>query len=306
MRGDCWGTWLIMLGFMDLGWPRVCRRPTSVLYNLCIWYLSKVGSYQHDHYFLLDDWIKKKILPLYLPMALCVLDCSNSIANTLELLQPLISQWSLFIFRADSRFAPSQWEMALLCNVVSHWLGAKPRISPDIVCLPIIAVYYNVYSMLLAREHQSWNSHDTLRGVLQDRGNSLATNGFPSQKASNAKVWCFYYFSAVNPNNMLNNQLSCWWFEMPWHSCGITNDFFSRLPEEPALNPSDPHYWHLVFLSNKVIMCALCVIMTSTGNPILFCRNNFCLEILFKTSCVDFCNIVKSLAAESSNVSMVT
>ena len=31
MRGDCWGTWLVMLGFMDLGWPRVCRRSTSVL-----------------------------------------------------------------------------------------------------------------------------------------------------------------------------------------------------------------------------------------------------------------------------------
>ena len=31
MRGDCWGTWLIMLGFMDLRWPRVCRRSTSVL-----------------------------------------------------------------------------------------------------------------------------------------------------------------------------------------------------------------------------------------------------------------------------------
>ena len=29
------------------------------------------------------------------------------------------------IFRADSRFAPSQWETALLCNDVSHWLGAK-------------------------------------------------------------------------------------------------------------------------------------------------------------------------------------
>ena len=34
MRGDCWGTWLIMLGFMDLRWPMVCRRSTSVL--LCI------------------------------------------------------------------------------------------------------------------------------------------------------------------------------------------------------------------------------------------------------------------------------
>ena len=26
--------------------------------------------------------------------------------------------------RADSRFAPCQWETALLCNDVSHWLGA--------------------------------------------------------------------------------------------------------------------------------------------------------------------------------------
>ena len=27
--------------------------------------------------------------------------------------------------RADSRFAPGQWETALLCNDVSHWLGAN-------------------------------------------------------------------------------------------------------------------------------------------------------------------------------------
>ena len=35
MIGNCWGTWLIMLGFMDLGWPRVCRRSTSVLLCSC-------------------------------------------------------------------------------------------------------------------------------------------------------------------------------------------------------------------------------------------------------------------------------
>ena len=29
------------------------------------------------------------------------------------------------ILRADSRFAPSQWETALLCNDVSYWLGAN-------------------------------------------------------------------------------------------------------------------------------------------------------------------------------------
>ena len=27
--------------------------------------------------------------------------------------------------RADSRFAPSQWETALFCNDISHWLGAS-------------------------------------------------------------------------------------------------------------------------------------------------------------------------------------
>ena len=32
---------------------------------------------------------------------------------------------NISLFRADSRFAPSQWEMVLLCNDVSHWLGAS-------------------------------------------------------------------------------------------------------------------------------------------------------------------------------------
>ena len=33
--------------------------------------------------------------------------------------------WTQYMCRADSRFAPSQWETALLCNDVSHWLGAS-------------------------------------------------------------------------------------------------------------------------------------------------------------------------------------
>ena len=31
--------------------------------------------------------------------------------------------WGKHVNRADPRFAPSQWEAALLCNDVSHWLG---------------------------------------------------------------------------------------------------------------------------------------------------------------------------------------
>ena len=32
---------------------------------------------------------------------------------------------NMYSVRADSRFAPSQWETALLCNDVSHWLGTN-------------------------------------------------------------------------------------------------------------------------------------------------------------------------------------
>ena len=36
--------------------------------------------------------------------------------------------------RADSRFAPSQWETALLCNAVSHWLGASLESALTLHC----------------------------------------------------------------------------------------------------------------------------------------------------------------------------
>ena len=37
----------------------------------------------------------------------------------------LMNKFECHILRADSRFAPSQWETALLCNNASHWLGAS-------------------------------------------------------------------------------------------------------------------------------------------------------------------------------------
>ena len=36
--------------------------------------------------------------------------------------------------RADSRFAPRQWETALLCNDVSHWLGANLKSALGMTC----------------------------------------------------------------------------------------------------------------------------------------------------------------------------
>ena len=52
-------------------------------------------------------------------------------------LHPVARKWTCLPFshahiqrdRVDFRFAPSQWETALLCNDVSHWLGTKLELA---------------------------------------------------------------------------------------------------------------------------------------------------------------------------------
>ena len=63
--------------------------------------------------------------------------------------------------RADSRFAPSQWETALLCNDVSHWLGANVDSALKIIYIYINSRYSNIISLCivcLVRLHAGNNS----------------------------------------------------------------------------------------------------------------------------------------------------
>ena len=46
----------------------------------------------------------------------------SQVLHQMYVLMPLQSSYS---YRADSRFAPSQWEPSLHSNAVSHWLGAN-------------------------------------------------------------------------------------------------------------------------------------------------------------------------------------
>ena len=43
-------------------------------------------------------------------------------------------------FRADSRIVPSQWEMALLCNNVSHWLGANLESALELIHCSLVTI----------------------------------------------------------------------------------------------------------------------------------------------------------------------
>ena len=49
----------------------------------------------------------------------------TSLANRLTSDQTIFMSHIPFYFRADSRFVPSQWETALFCYDVSHWLVAN-------------------------------------------------------------------------------------------------------------------------------------------------------------------------------------
>ena len=44
--------------------------------------------------------------------------------------------------RAESRFAPSQWETVLLCNNVSHWVGASLESALIMIILPRLHCCY--------------------------------------------------------------------------------------------------------------------------------------------------------------------
>ena len=49
--------------------------------------------------------------------------------------------------------------------------------------------------------------------------NPLVTNSFPSQRANNAKFWCFHSGSV---DKLLNKQPRHHWFQMPWHPYDVT------------------------------------------------------------------------------------
>ena len=51
--------------------------------------------------------------------------CVQSIISVLPLLLLYLGDIVLYWTRAGSTFVPSQWETALLCYDVSHWLGAS-------------------------------------------------------------------------------------------------------------------------------------------------------------------------------------
>ena len=63
---------------------------------------------------------------LQIPIRLCCMVPQGGLLPPSYTDSTLVAHWKHQRYlRADSRFASSQWETALLCNDVSHWLGTS-------------------------------------------------------------------------------------------------------------------------------------------------------------------------------------
>ena len=98
----------------------------------------------------------------------------------------------LSIFRADSRFAPSQWETALLCNDVSHCLGAKLEST-----------------LILMICEDNLSSGFTKQRVDNDE---IYFDGFPSQRG---------YIYLLLAQQAVEQMIYFRRFETPWRSCDV-------------------------------------------------------------------------------------
>ena len=72
--------------------------------------------------------------------------------------------------RVDSRFAPSQWETALLCKDVSHWLGTilEPALGKELHHAHGISIMINHWyrSIYLCLAYSSWKGAVTPNNYL--------------------------------------------------------------------------------------------------------------------------------------------
>ena len=140
-----WGLypWWLLLGL--LSWYPICKSSHCNSFEDQAPILSSMGAWSANGCNLTDlhdrtpglrsQWCPPgshtrlvEILLIYCKKSQCLWRCWPGWADACSLSVCCTSMFRyccFFHFRADSRFAPSQWETALLCNDVSHWLGAR-------------------------------------------------------------------------------------------------------------------------------------------------------------------------------------
>ena len=143
MRGDCRGTWLIMLGFMDLGWPRGCRRCNveveEWISNLIPYLIMDVITFANrSGQICMHPWLMHNSLKaIYGAVVLFCVICARSNRNSDDLLKQHMSVFGIPWIKikhndytsGDTRIF-SQLHPPLLINEHNHPNGLKNPPNP--------------------------------------------------------------------------------------------------------------------------------------------------------------------------------
>ena len=135
-----------------------------------------------------------------------------------------MSVWISY-YRADSRFASSQWETALLCNDISYWLGATLWSVLIIMflfgcrlCIAHHTAFPKSVIYIILSHLQTWYLHDgmvSLIGVIEKPTTSMPWNPLNSRISS---VFYRLWFIIFNPNQRrwIEYTRLSWWHFMLW------------------------------------------------------------------------------------------
>ena len=145
--------------------------------------------------------------------------------------------------RADSRFVPSQWGTALLCNEVSHWLGAnlesalisptlprpmqrKQRVRPmpkhvwhgwnrkikhEYSVRWLVIVLMNRKGLISSKYNQSCVSitRSNIDGLVQERRNSIANA--PELRLSSCNPPILQCYTKYDKDKRMSTYILSWW-----------------------------------------------------------------------------------------------
>ena len=99
-------------------------------------------------------------------------------------------------YRADSRFAPSQWETSLQSNAVSHWLGAN---LDTMYVLTALLLDCLVWTILSLKSYSKF--YDVINGRHFTRYCPFVLGIHRSLVEPFTDLWCFF---VVNLHKSLN------------------------------------------------------------------------------------------------------
>ena len=129
------------------------------------------------------QWVKVN----YSIPTLCILEWNNRV------IMGVYRPWD------QSKCVPIQWEILLQCNDNSHWLGAHLDWSlPRYIMIHLIqynttwAKSDHTHFVYIIHVMMSWQGNVSTLLTLCE-GNLLVTGGFPSQRASDAELWYFFW-----------------------------------------------------------------------------------------------------------------